>query len=165
MFGLIRFLLTGWMLRILIVAAVIYGLYFYQIWPFNKNVANMEYLQNKYCQNTEPQAQAICNCVLQKVQKDWDNRFTKEERDALANDRLKGAYALQRSMQIIKVDAQDCLKKRGQEPAWRQFTTDLATLDNKLLGKIGGLVNSGVDMLKEEWESRKEEKAEIDSKY
>ena len=85
--------------------------------------------------------------------------------EALNSDRLKSAYSLQKSLQSVKASSQNCLEERGQAEAWRQFTTDLATLDNEFLGKVGDLVNLGVDKLKNEWDSRKKEKLEIDSKY
>jgi hypothetical protein len=165
MFGLIRFLFTGWMLRILIILAVVYGLYFYQIWPFNKNVANMEYLEEKYCQSDDLQDQAICDCVLKRVKKDMNNRFTNSELEEIKGDRMKSAYALQKSLEEVKESAKYCLEEKGQTEAWRKFTTELATLDNKLLGTVGNLVNKGADLLNDEWESRKQEKSLIDAKY
>ena len=165
MYSIIKFLFTGWMLRILVVLALVYGLYFYKVWPFDKNVSNLDFLEEKYCNSENEESQAICECILVKVKADLETRFTKEELKDLKSDRLKSAYSLQKSLESVKASAQNCLEEKGEENAWRRFTTDLATLDNKFLGKIGDLVNKGVDKLKAEWDSRKKEKLEIDSKY
>lgn len=75
------------------------------------------------------------------------------------------AYVLQKSMEKLKVRSQLCLEDRKQPQAMKKFATDLATLDNEVLGKAGSLINSGVDLLKEKWKNREDEKDAIDEKY
>lgn len=165
MISIIKFLFTGWILRILIVLTLIYGLYFFHVWPFNQNVSSVHFLEDKYCSAEDAQSQAICDCILSRVSEDLSKRFTKEELIEINEDRLKSAYSLQKSLFAVRESAEKCLEDKRQKDAWGQFTRDLATLDNNFLGQVGDLINQGVDQLKEEWDSRKTEKLEIDAKY
>ena len=165
MISIIKFLFTGWILRILIVLALIYGLYFFHVWPFNQNVSNISFLEEKYCNAGDEESQAICDCILSRASADLNKRFTEDELLEINEDRLKSAYSLQKSLLVVKESAEKCLEDKNQKEAWAQFTRDLATLDNNFLGQVGDLINQGVDQLKEEWDSRKTEKLEIDAKY
>lgn len=166
--GIIRFLFGGFMLKILLVVAIIFGLYYFNIWPFNKNVADLDYLKEKYCSEQarkDPESAAICDCIVKKAEADIKKRFTADEMEAAKNDKLKMAYILQKSIEKQKERSKICLEDANQPQAMRKFTTDLASLDNEVLGKIGSLINSGVDVLKEKWKNREGEKNDIDAKY
>lgn len=168
MLGLLRFLFSGLMFKLLLVAGIIFGLYYFNIWPFNKNVADLDFLKEKYCSESalaNPENAAICDCIVKKAEADIKKRFTEKQLDSIKKDKLKMAYVLQKSMEKLKTRSQICLEDRQQPQAMKKFTTDLATLDNEVLGKVGGLLNSGVDLLKEKWKNRESEKEAIDEKY
>lgn len=160
-----RFLFTGLMLKILILLALIGTLYYFHIWPFRQNVASVEFQENKYCEQEDPEKTAICNCIVQPLRADIDRRFNKAEQDSMLTDRLKGAYVLEKSLQVIKPSAQACLKEKGFPEGWAHFTDNLASLDNKYLKMAAEKLRSGADYLKEQWKSRTGEKKEIDEKY
>lgn len=168
MVGLLRFLFGGFMFKILLVVALIFALYYFNIWPFNKNVADLDFLEEKYCSPSaasDPENAAICDCIVKKAAADIKKRFSASEIEEIRKDKLKMAYVLQKSMEKLKPRSEICLEDKKQPGAMKKFTTDLASLDNELLGKAGSLISSGVDLLKEKWKNRESEKEAIDQKY
>lgn len=152
--------------NLVFIAAVIYGLYYFKVWPFKNNVAGFEYLRGKYCEQQDaPRKTAICDCIVRAAELDMKTRFKEAEYAAVQADRASSAYALQKSLTSIKPDAMRCLKQQGQDSAWDFFVTDLATLDNELLKKAKGILSSGADKIETLWQDKKAEKAAIDKKY
>lgn len=166
MIGLLKFLFSGWIFKLLIVVAGIYSLYYFKIWPFQQDVADIQYLKKKYCgESNSKQDKQICNCIITKLENDLKKRFSASDLDEFKKDRLRNAYVLQKSMEKIKTRSKVCLEENNEPEAWGTFVRDLATLDNDFLGKIGDWVNSGADVLKEKWNERQEERKLIDEKF
>jgi hypothetical protein len=151
--------------NLLLLAIVIYGLYYFKVWPFKENVASTEYLKSKYCKADDPISTATCDCIVERVSFDIDRRFSVDERKELESNRAKMAYALQKSLKSIQPEAMKCLKDQGQEAAWDAFIHDLVSLDNALLGKATDLLEKGAEKAKEKIEQTKTDKADIDKKY
>lgn len=152
--------------NLIFIAAGIYALYYFKIWPFKQNVAGTAYLRDKYCDKKDaPRETAICDCIVRPAELDMQNRFGKQGMEEIQEDRAKSAYALQKSLAVIKPEAMRCLQQQGQEQAWDQFVSDLATLDNPLLKKAKSILSSGAEKVEDLWKEKKAEKAEIDKKY
>lgn len=152
--------------NLIFITAGIYALYYFKVWPFKENVAGTEYLKSKYCDKKDaPRETAICDCIIRAAELDMQNRFGAEGLKEIQEDRAKSAYALQKSLAVIKPEALRCLKQQGQDAAWDQFVSDLATLDNPLLKKAKEILSTGAEKLEDAWKEKKTEKASIDSKY
>ncbi|MBL7810793.1 MAG: hypothetical protein JNL57_01100 [Bacteroidetes bacterium] len=149
-----------------LILAVVYGLYYFKIWPFKENVASPQFLKEKYC-TTGPKTDdiAICDCIVERAVYDLKHRFTEKELSELEGNRAQMAYALHKSLEVVKPEAIKCLKDYGQEAAWDKFVHNLMALDTKVLSALGDLAGKGVDKAKEELEGGKQDKAVIDKKY
>lgn len=151
---------------LILLAAGVFVLYYFKIWPFKKNVAGIEYLTDKYCGKKDaPRESAICDCIVRSAEMDMKNRFNEKEYAEIQEDRARSAYALQKSIHAIRPDINRCLREQGQEAAWQQFIDDLSTLDEPLLKKAKTTLDSGASKLKEMWNDHKSEKAGIDERY
>ena len=164
-FGFLRFLFSGCMLKIIILLVIVGALYWFGIWPFNKNVVSMSYLENKYCDNQNAQKRVVCDCIVLRLKSDLASRFTIAELDSMQEDKLKTAYIFEKSLQKIEPEAKACLQEAGHPGAWDDFRADLASQDNEYLKKAGSAIKSGADYLKEKWNARTEEKKDIDKRY
>jgi hypothetical protein len=149
-----------------LIAACIFALYYFKVWPFKQNVAGIEYLTDKYCGKKDaPRETAICDCIVRSAEMDMKTRFNEKEYAEIQKDRARSAYALQKSIHAIRPDIDRCLHEQGQEAAWDQFVNDLSTLDEPLLKKAKIALDSGAVKLKEMWKDHASEKAKIDEKY
>ena len=152
--------------NLVLVAACIFALYYFKVWPFKQNVAGIEYLTDKYCGKKDaPRETAICDCIVRGAEMDMKTRFNEKEYAEIQKDRARSAYALQKSIHAIRPDIDRCLHEQGQEAAWDQFVNDLSTLDEPLLKKAKIALDSGAVKLKEMWKDHAAEKAKIDEKY
>jgi len=152
--------------NLVLLAAGIFALYYFKIWPFKVNVAGIEYLTDKYCGKKDaPRESAICDCIVRSAEMDMKNRFNEKEYAEIQEDRARSAYALQKSIHAIRPDVDRCLREQGQEAAWDQFMNDLSTLDEPLLKKAKGALDSGAVKLKELWKDHAAEKVGIDERY
>jgi hypothetical protein len=152
--------------NLVLIAAGIFALYYFKIWPFKQNVAGIEYLTDKYCGKKDaPRETAICDCIVRSAEMDMKTRFNEKEYAEIQEDRARSAYALQKSIHAIRKDIDRCLHEQGQEAAWDQFVNDLSILDEPLLKKAKIALDSGAVKLKEMWKDHAAEKAKIDEKY
>lgn len=152
--------------NLVLIAGIIYGLYYFKIWPFKDNVAGFEYLKGKYCDKRDaPRETAICDCIVRAAELDMKNRFGESEFEKVQDDRAKSAYALQKSLKAIKPEAMRCLQQQGQDSAWDIFVTNIAALDNDLLKKAKEVLSSGAEKVENLWQEKKADKEAIDKKY
>jgi hypothetical protein len=152
--------------NLVLLAAGVFALYYFKIWPFKENVAGIAYLTDKYCGKKDaPRESAICDCIVRSAEMDMKNRFNEKEFAEIQENRARSAYALQKSIHAIKPDIERCLREQGQEAAWDQFINDLSTLDEPLLKKAKSALDSGAVKLKDLWKDHAAEKAGIDERY
>lgn len=144
------------------VALAIFGLYYFKIGPFVKNVTHISVLKERYCNDKSPE---ICECIVQPLAKDIEKRFTKAEIDSLKNDRINAAYIFQKSLGEIKDEAKICLKSKGKEELWSQFIKETLHIDNALTDMVENLFDDGKQALEEKVENVKDNKEGIDGRY
>jgi len=146
----------------LIIALAIFGLYYFKIGPFEKNVTHIAVLKDKYCRGQNPE---ICECIVQPLAKDIEKRFSNAEIDSLKQDRINSAYIFQKSLGKIKDDAKVCLKSKGKEELWSQFIKETLHIDNALTDKLESLLDGGKQALEKKVETVKDKKEGIDGRY
>ena len=149
---------------VLLIVGVVLGFMYYKGYgPFNHNVTDLSFLENKYCENDgDPD---ICECILKPARQDMANRFSKNELDSLAVQKIRAAYVLQKSLSATKEEALVCLASKGATDKYKVFLQDLVPIDNKYLDMIGDKARSLTDQLKGELNQLKEDKEGIDDKY
>ena len=149
---------------VLLIVGVVLGFMYYKGYgPFNNNVTDLSFLENKYCENDgDPD---ICECILKPARQDMANRFSKNELDSLAVQKIRAAYVLQKSLSATKEEALVCLASKGATDKYKVFLQDFVPIDNKYLDKIGDKARSLTDQLKGELNQLKEDKEGIDDKY
>lgn len=168
--GIILFLLFKFAKRIffkllvilLLLAAAIFGLYYFKIGPFKKNLAHIEVIKSKYCSGDSPE---ICDCIVQKLETDIRGRFSEEEIIEMREDRIKCAYVFQKSLSEISDEAKSCLKKTDNEKLWGIFIKETLQVNNAVTDKIENLLKEGKTVLDEKVDDVKGKKEELDGRY
>ncbi|MGB1037788.1 MAG: hypothetical protein ACPGYY_04010 [Bacteroidia bacterium] len=151
-------------LGVLLLGGLILGFLYYKgIGPFEQNVADMNHLMQKYCGDDGDED--ICECILKPAQEDINSRFTRSELDSLTNQKIKGAYVLQKSLKATKEKALVCLASKDATSKYKVFLQDFVPIENKYLDLIGDKARDLSDKVKEEISSLKEDKKDIDDKY
>lgn len=149
---------------VLLIGGMIVGFMYYKgIGPFQQNVADMNHLMQKYC--GENGDKDICDCILKPAQADIESRFTVSELDSLAEQKIKGAYILQKSLKATKEKAIVCLASRDATEKYKVFLQDFVPIENKYLDLIGEKARDLSDKVKDEISSLQEDKKDIDDKY
>lgn len=152
------------LIGVILISVVIVGyMYKNSIGPFQKNIADISQLQEKYCQSEGDKD--ICDCILKPALLDIQNRFTEREIDSLKVEKIKAAYILQKSLRATKEQALVCLSSKGSTEKYNVFLQDLIPVENSYLDIVGEKVRDLGDKLKEEVTSYQESKEDIDSKY
>ena len=144
------------------IAAGIFALYYYQIGPFKNNVAHIDVIKKKYC---EEQKSEICDCIVKPLEADLKSRFTADELTAMKEDRVQSAYTFQKSLSVISEQSKACLKRSGNEKLWTQFIKETLQLDNAVTDKVQDLIKQGKTAVDEKLNETKSKKESIDSKY
>ncbi len=149
---------------IIIVAAVVIGVMYQKSWgPFKSNVADIANLQEKYC---APEGDAdVCECIVENVQKDLKERFTRDELDSLKVQRLRAAYVLKKSLAATKQKSMECLESKGAGAKYKTFIQDFVPIENKYLDMAEGKIDELKGKVKDEVLSLKDSKRSIDDKY
>lgn len=163
---IIRFA-TGLLLKILGLACLVGGalilMYNYGIWPFREQTISIEWLEKQYCDSENPD-RLKCNCIVKKIKRDIDNRFTNEELDAMSENRLKVAYTLKKSYDAQLVEIKSCLGANA-EIELKEFNDALWHRDQETLKKTGQWLSEKSGSIKESFQELKDEKSSIDRKY
>mgnify|MGYP001065727377 CR=1 FL=1 len=146
-----------------VVAAIFGFLYYKSIGPFKENIADIAHLKVKYCEDERDEA--ICDCIIGAAEKDMKRRFTDEELDSLAVQRIKAVYVLKKSLNATKEEALMCLASRGEEAKYKTFLQDFVPIENEYLDLIGEKAKQASQKLKDEYSSFKDNKESIDTKY
>lgn len=111
-FVIIKFL-TGLLLKValflLLLGTGLYALFHYGIWPFEKKIETLQAMESKFC----PSDPLTCNCIVQKLKQDLNNRFSREELEALDKSNLKFQYAIQKSTQARRNEILTCLGEQN----------------------------------------------------
>lgn len=146
------------------IVALVFGFMYYKsIGPFKQNVADIAQLKLNYCE--EEKDDAICDCIIGNAEKDMKQRFSKAELDSLSVQRIKAAYVLKKSLNATKEKAMICLAARGEEAKYKTFLQDFVPIENEYLDLIGDKAKQASQKLKDEYQSFKENKETIDTKY
>ncbi len=149
---------------ILLIAGLALGFMYYKsIGPFKQNVADMSNLHEKYCETEVDED--ICSCIIEKAEADMRNRFSKAELDSIATQRVRGAYILKKSLAATKEEAMICLAENGATEKYKTFIQDFIPIENEYLNVVGDKAKELSDKLKDEFQSFKETKKDIDNKY
>lgn len=148
---------------VVLVAVVIGAMYAKGIGPFKDTQVGLDALTEKYCGN--PEEEAICECILQKAERDMRNRFTEDELDSLQADRIRAAYVLKRSLDATKNPAMQCLETKGMEHKYQQFINDFIPIENEHLNVVGDKAKEWSEKLKQEAQDLLLNKDNIDSRY
>jgi hypothetical protein len=147
-----------------VVIALVFGFMYYEsIGPFKENMADIAHLKGKYCE--EERDASICDCIIGNAEKDMRNRFTKDELDSLAVQRIKAAYVLNKSLNATKEEALLCLAAKGEEEKYKVFLQDFVPIENEYLDLIGEKAKQASEKIRDEYQSFKDNKGTIDSKY
>ncbi|MBT8326931.1 MAG: hypothetical protein KJP21_04360 [Bacteroidia bacterium] len=149
---------------ILVIAAIALGyMYYKSIGPFKQNVTDISNLKEKYCESNRDED--ICDCIIEKAEKDMRKRFNSAEIDSLANQPIRGAYVLKKSLAETKEEALACLAAKGETDKYKVFIQDFIPIENEYLNIVGDKAKQLSQKLKEEYQSFKETKKDIDNKY
>ena len=149
---------------VLAIAALVVGFMYYKgLGPFEKNVADLAYLEDKYC-GSDGDAD-ICDCIIAPAKSDIAIRFSREERDSLTHQKLRAAYVLQKSLRATKESALACLTLKGEGGKYKEFLQDFVPIENKYLNMAGDKIKDLGNKLRDEVTSLKENKDKIDDKY
>ncbi|MBR9859542.1 hypothetical protein GYB22_02075 [bacterium] len=156
--GLIKLLAT-----LALIAVGLGFLYYKAWWPFKDTSLTLNYMTNQYCEEIDDED--ICECVIDKIKADIEERFTAKEIDEVLQDRAKGIYVMRKSMSATEKEAKACLEQRGVEEKYEKFLEDV----NPLRHDFFDLLSSGADSLKmkaeEAFDQIKVEKENIDERY
>lgn len=149
-------------LGILIVGAGVFALYYFKIGPFNKNVAHIEQLEEKYCSVPED---PTCDCIVKPLKADILKRFNASEIEEMKEDRIKCAYVFQKSLNEISSSSKACLDAKDKNELWGKFIKQTLQLDNALTSKIEELIKEGKTSIDERIEKTKTNKQDLDNRY
>jgi hypothetical protein len=148
----------------LLISATVVGLMYYKSWgPFEHNIAELSHLQDKYCISNADED--ICECIVQPIESDMNQRFTTDELQLLTTQRIKAAYVLKKSMNHTKEQALLCLEKRNAIEKYKQFIHDFIPIENKYLSMAEDKVDELTGAVKDEVTTFNEGKTSIDDKY
>jgi len=165
-FVLLRFV-AGFLSKLIGILLLVVGasifMYYQGIGPFKKNYLSIEELELKYC--FEGRDQDKCDCIVQTIKTDLLMRFGEEEMASWENNRIKGAYALQKSLSENKEEIAICLAKRDAISDLKEFQRDLLPFDDLWTRRIVGLVQTIQNSATEQFDEMKEQKEEIDRQY
>lgn len=149
---------------IVVIAGLVLGFMYYKsIGPFKQNVADMSNLREKYCES-EPD-EDICSCIIEKAEEDMRKRFSKAELESITTQRVRGAYILKKSLAATKEEAMICLAEKGETEKYKTFIQDFIPIENEYLNVVGDKAKELSEKLKEEYQSFRESKKDIDNKY
>lgn len=149
---------------ILLVAGLVIGFMYYKsIGPFKQNVTDIYALEEKYCDQEVDKD--ICDCIIKNIKRDMKRRFTRAELDSLAQQRIKAAYVLKKSMNSTKTDALNCLESRDAAHKYKQFRNDFIPIENKYLEIIEDKAKELGDNVRQEIKDFLLNKDDIDDKY
>jgi energy-coupling factor transporter transmembrane protein EcfT len=142
----------------LIVVVSFVLLYSLGIGPFQKNVAAIKNLEEKYCK--EESQKNKCDCIVKPISKDLYSRFSEDELDSLFQDKGKSAYLLYKSYKAQTKVIEDCLEKRNAQKEKLEFIQDLLPIKLSL-DKIANLF----DNMESKIDSSNQDIKTINSRY
>jgi len=148
---------------LLIVIGVVIFLYHQGLGPFERNYLSVAELERKYCLE-EVEAEK-CDCIVQVVKTDLTMRFDEEEISSWERNRLKGAYALQRSLQENEEQIAACLMKRNALSELKEFQRDLLPFDSDIIRWTVNIFDRIGEISDDYLKDIQEEKEEIDEKF
>lgn len=148
---------------LLIVVGVTIFMYHQGLGPFERNYLSIDELERQYCiEEVEPDK---CDCIVQTIKTDLHMRFGEEEVNSWNENRLKGAYALQKSLNENKEEIAVCLGKRDALGQLKEFQRDLLPFDSDLIRAVVNLFDKIGNVADKHLEGLQEEKDEVDEKY
>jgi hypothetical protein len=149
--GSILFKVLGFLLFIGIIGA---ALYHYEIGPF-KNLKSVNLLEEKYCQNPEPNS-FKCECIVEIIDRDLNKRYSSEELKQLENDKWKMGISMVRSFEANKTEIESCLKEHNAEHELDEFISEIMVINKskgkEVLGKLKKFFKGQIDSLDEMWD-------------
>jgi hypothetical protein len=142
------------------------GIYCYQkaYWPFDKNLASITLLEEKYCEGESAKPHK-CECIVKVLEKDINKRFTKEEIKALDANRIKSAYLIKRSLDYCEPQIKKCLSKKKSEGELEEFKMEMLKLDQSGIGALSEWLKKKKQTVSETINGVKIEKEDVDKKY
>lgn len=145
-----------------LVAAV--GMMYYFSWgPFKEYELSVEQLELRYCVTLSDSD--LCECVVQPLKRDMEQRFTFEELEKIKNNKAENAYVFKKSLASTKEEAIACLKLKGQEAKYQTFIHDLIPVNNQNLEWLTEKTKSMSRKLEGAIDSFNFKKDWIDNKY
>ena len=148
---------------LLLIAGSLFALYYFEVGPFNKNVAHISVIEQKYCQDESQND--ICDCIVKPLSKDINQRFSEKEIEDMKEDRIMSAYVFQKSISKISNSSKDCLKQKDKEDLWSVFIKETLQLDNAVVQKIEELIEDGKTKVDEKIQESTEKKEALDNRY
>ena len=146
------------LLFLLIVAGVIFGLYFADIGPFKANI-NMDYVETKFCKD-ELASSNKCKCIVTPVMEDLRQRFPPEELEKINADKLEAAFVMIKSMDAQDAMIKECLAKENAEDELNEFMYQAFGIDQKVFNK-----DAIIKILKELYDKSKENLDRLNDRY
>jgi hypothetical protein len=150
---------------ILLIIGVI-GVFCYQkgFWPFDKNLASVSTLEEKYCNGDKDKANK-CDCIVKIIKSDINKRFTKDELKTLDSNRIKSAYLIKRSLDFCEPQIIKCLESKGAANDLASFKLELMKMDNFGIEELGDWFNDKRSKLEDAFDGVGNEKDDIDGRF
>lgn len=112
---------------LLAVLAIFGGLYFLNIWPFDKSL-NIDHLQATYCSDVESNK---CECIVQPIINDLERKHGKEVLDSINQDKIKISIEIAKSFKNILPEIKTCLAQKKAEDELNDFIVESFSIDIK----------------------------------
>jgi hypothetical protein len=148
---------------VFIVTIAVFLMYQFGVGQYASNPLDIDNLKSKYCEAEE--YDAACDCIVKRIERDVEARFTKREIEELKKSRVDYAYVFGKSYAANKKSMRSCLEERKAEEQLKEFQNDLLPVDNDVLNKVREFLGQTQDKIEEEIEEFKNRKSDLDSRY
>lgn len=108
---------------VLIFLAILVTMYLLNAGPFKKEVASIEGLRTKFCQ--EELSLNKCDCIVDKIEKDILDRFSDAELKEIENNRVMMLGVAIKSFNAQEKSIDACLEARGASHEKSEFINEV----------------------------------------
>lgn len=147
---------------LVLIAAGAYFLYFGKSSLIKDNVATIDYLKEKYC---EDPSSTKCACIVMKLESDIKNRFNEEEIASMKEDRFYSALVLKKTIKAQSNNIQSCVDDKGEPKAFQDFKNDFIPIQNKYLEEAGEMGRNAKEKVKGKIQDFIQKNKDVDSRY
>ena len=148
---------------VLIIGLAVFLMYQFGIGQYASNPLDIDNLKSKYCEAKE--YKAACDCIVKKIERDIEGRFSSNEIEKLKESRVDYAYVFGKSYAANKNSIKSCIEERNAEDQLKEFQNDLLPVDNDVLNKVREFLGQTQEKIEEEIDEFKNRKSDLDNRY